>query len=307
MPRRSWPLLLAAALVARRIVAACSAATTTMPPAAPATTAAATSAGAATTVDGTHRHAASARPPPRGHDHATVADRRPASVVTDTEAVGGSTLSTVDLATGTATTLGAVGTEVGVLGIAVDADGTPRRRHGRARAPRPRSVGARRSRHADADRRRRRHAAGARHARPPTVRCSPSVTAARVVRRRPDTGAATPVAAVGLDDPGVGLDVTADGTLEVVVATGERFAVDPDTGDGRGPARRSPATRRHRGSSPSPTTPTAATASTPPPTSSWRSPTTAPSTRSARSGSTSPTARRSTSAATASPLLANPG
>jgi hypothetical protein len=46
------------------------------------------------------------------------------TVVDDTDAVGGTALYAVDLGTGAAQPLGRVGTEVGVLGLTTDADGT---------------------------------------------------------------------------------------------------------------------------------------------------------------------------------------
>ena len=225
MARRPWRIVLAATplLVAS---AACSDDDDADPSP---TSVGATAAVAATATDAT---AAATTSPPTTAPLTTTAPSltTPASVITDTEAVGGSTLSTVDLTTGTATPLGAVGAEVGVLGIAVEADGTviavtdapgllvldpaalpP------GTTPTPIDTGG---------------ATLLAVARRPSDDARFAVgDAGGIVRLDPTTATVTPVAEVAVDDPGVGLDVADDGTLEVVVGDGARFAVDPETGD----------------------------------------------------------------------------
>ncbi len=144
--------------------------------------------------------------------------------------MGGSTLSTVDLATGQATTIGAIGTELGVLGIAIAPDG---RLDAVTDAPAllvldPAALAATGG-GTPIDAGGETLVALATHPADGTLF---AVTASgTVVTVDRATGAAAPIGAVALADPGVGLDVTDDGMLEVVVATGERFAVDPDTGN----------------------------------------------------------------------------
>jgi hypothetical protein len=228
MPRRPWPLLLPAALLLAA-PAACSG-DDDDDDAAPTTEAERASTGVPSTAG-----VSTAPTPPPSTAAATTTPpslTAPASFVTDTEAVGGSTLSTVDLATGTATVLGGVGTEVGVLGIAVVAADAiaavtdmptflvldPGALDA-AVTPTPIDAGG--------------DTLLALARRPSDGALFAVGDSGRVFRLEPD-GRATPVAEVGLDDPGVGLDVAADGTLEVVVATGARFAVDAATGDTTG-------------------------------------------------------------------------
>lgn len=221
MHRRSWPILLPAAALVTGL-AACAddddtsarTAVTVVASDGPATTPSASTAAATATP-------ATTTPPSL---------TTPASVITDTEAVGGSSLSTVDLTTGTATRLGSIGTEVGVLGIAVNAIGTidaitdepallvlaPDALDAPATAV-PVDAGG--------------DTLLALARRPSDDALFAVGDSGGIFRLDPATGAATAVAEVALDDPGVGLDVTADGTLEVVVATGARYVVDVDTGD----------------------------------------------------------------------------
>ena len=219
MPRRSWPIFPAAVLLAG--VVACSddddTATTV------ATTLAATSGTAAPTTAGP---ATPAPTPPTSPATTTPPSlTSPATVIEDTDAVGGSTLSTVDLSTGATAVLGAVGTEVGVLGIAVAANGTvlavtdaptllvlDRSALDAPGAAQPVDAGG--------------DTLLALARRPSDGALLAIGDTGRVFRLEAATGAATPVAEVALDDPGVGLDVAADGTLEIVVATGTRVAVD---------------------------------------------------------------------------------
>jgi len=226
MPRRPWPLLLPVALLLAA-PAACSGGDDDDDDAAPTTGADR----AATSVAATSGTTVAPTPPSTAAAATTTPPSltAPASFVTDTEAVGGSTLSTVDLATGTATVLGGVGTEVGVLGIAVVAADAiaavtdvptflvldPGALDA-AVTPTPIDAGG--------------DTLLALARRPSDGALFAVGDSGRVFRLEPD-GRATPVAEVGIDDPGVGLDVAADGTLEVVVATGARFAVDPATGD----------------------------------------------------------------------------
>ena len=58
-----------------------------------------------------------------GGDDAQISTAPAASVIDDTQEVGGTALYAIDLATGAAEPLGPVGAEIGVLGLAVDADG----------------------------------------------------------------------------------------------------------------------------------------------------------------------------------------
>jgi len=226
MSRRPWPILLPAALLA--CLAGCSddddAAT-------PTTTAAVTATEPTTPTTPATTLAPTVAPttaaPPTTPAPAPTS---PPSVISDTEAVGGSSLSTLDLATGAATSLGDVGSEVGVLGIAVTPDGTI---DAVTDAPEllvldrtaPGAPGRTTSVDADGDTLlalARRGSDGALFALGAT---------GGVFRLDPATGTTTLVAEIAVDDPGVGLDVAADGTLEIVVATGARFAVDPDSGD----------------------------------------------------------------------------
>ena len=125
MPRRPRPAVVAAVLAAAGVLGglvACSDDDHAGPPSTVegATNAApATSERVAPTTMGTTT-AATAAPATTSPPSLTT----PASVLADTGALGGSSLSTVDLATGSATPLGRVGTEIGVLGIAVTTDGS---------------------------------------------------------------------------------------------------------------------------------------------------------------------------------------
>ena len=254
MPRRSWPLPLVAALLT--VASACSGGDDDDHDA----PAAATAAGIATGDCGERQHRRDVgrrrAPPPTTTPPSLTS---PATVLADTDAVGGSTLSTVDLATGAATTLGAVGDEVGVLGIAVDArraPSTPSRTRRRSSSLDPAALAS--------DRRRRRRSTPA--ARP----CSPSprTPVRRHVVRRDDHRHASSAR------PGDGSAVTdrsprspsttpASGSTSRPTAcwrsSSPPASASPSTPTpGRRPTcRRSPATRRRRGSSPSPTTPTA--------------------------------------------------
>jgi hypothetical protein len=141
--------------------------------------------------------------------------------------VGGSTLSAIDPATGAARVLGAVGGEIGVLGIAVTSGG---RVAAITDAPTvleldpddPAAAGA----GVPVD------AGGS------TLLAVAAVDTTmlaigddgRIVELDPATGATAARAQLELTDPGVGLDLAPDGTLEVVVATGDRWSVDVGTG-----------------------------------------------------------------------------
>jgi hypothetical protein len=222
MHRRAWPILLPAVAFAAGL-AACSdgddATATTTVTVVPADDAATTSSAPATTAAASTTGATTTPP----------SLTTPASVIADTEAVGGSSLSTVDLTTGTATTVGSIGAEIGVLGIAVASVSaidaitdepallvlTP----GALDAPdvaTPVDAGG--------------DTLLALARRPSDGALFAIGDSGVIVRIDPATGATTPVAEIALDDPGVGLDVTAAGALEVVVATGAWYAVDVDTG-----------------------------------------------------------------------------
>jgi hypothetical protein len=152
----------------------------------------------------------------------------PASVVADTEALGSSSLSTVDLASGATTRLGSVGTEVGVLGIAVAAE---RAIDAVTDAP---ALLALDLDALDADVSSTPVDAGGATllalARRPGGGGLVAIADSGAVVALETDGTTQPLAEVALDDPGVGLDVTADGTLEVVVATGAHHAIDLATG-----------------------------------------------------------------------------
>jgi hypothetical protein len=219
--RRRWPLPLAAALLA--LASACSGDDDDTT-AAPATT---TAGIAPATGVGGSAVATPAAPTPTTTPPSLTS---PATVLADTDAVGGSTLSTVDLATGRATTIGTVGEEVGVLGIATAPDG---RLDAVTDAPAllvldPAALGATGA-GTPIDAGGETLVALATHPSDGTLFAVTATGTVVTVDRA--TGAAAPIGAVAIADPGVGLDVTADGMLEVVVATGERFAVDPDTGN----------------------------------------------------------------------------
>ena len=153
----------------------------------------------------------------------------PVSVIEDTAALGASTLSTVDLTTGAAGVPRTVGGEVGVLGIAVDDTGLVT---AVTDAPALLQLDP-----ADL-------AAPAAEM-PVDAGGSTLLALARrtdgalfaiadtgaVVQLDPRTGTTVTVAEIALDDPGVGLDVTADGRLDVVVATGARLLVDVGSGE----------------------------------------------------------------------------
>jgi hypothetical protein len=151
-------------------------------------------------------------------------------VFLDTEAVGGTSLSTVDLASGAASVVGTIGTEVGVLGMAVD--GEAGHLFGVTDVPALITIDP---------------VAPAAPAAEVAVDAGGSTLLA-LARRASDgallaiddggtvalvdpvTGSTAPVAVLPLEDPGVGLDVTDGGVLELVVATGARASIDPDTG-----------------------------------------------------------------------------
>ena len=221
----------------------------------------------------------------------------------DEEAVGGSVLSTVDLATGEATTVGPVGTEVGVLGVALTTDGS--------------AIGL-----TDAG-----ELITFDPADPSTITSTVPVTGvdegstllaidvaadgsvvavsdtSAVYGIDPGTGVASPLGTIDppFDDPGIGLDV--------------RRRRRPSPGRGHRPSghrrrwRRRPRGRRPAApaSSPWPATATPVTASTPPP---GRSSSSTPTVRYGPSGrwaSTSPTAPRSTSRPDGTAVMVIPG
>lgn len=155
----------------------------------------------------------------------------PASVYNDTNALGGTSVSTVDLTTGAATALGTVGDEVGVLGMAVSPDGGTL--YGVTDTPTflQLDVAALATPIATVDLPADGTTLLALAARRSDGALFSIADDGSVVHLDSATGDATPVAERLLDDPGVGLDVRDDGTLELVTATGGHVLINPETGE----------------------------------------------------------------------------
>ena len=157
---------------------------------------------------------------------------RAGTVIDDTQEVGGTALYAVDLATGAAEALGQVGTEIGVLGLAVDADGgligltdAPGGHHVQRRGPGDGDRGGPGDRHGGV------HIAGAGPHRRRTLLALGDAGA--LMALDPITGVATATddASVPFADPGIGLGVEpSTGQVIVTDAAGGHRRIDTSNG-----------------------------------------------------------------------------